>query len=190
MNTNNSNYLQEKVNHWWIPVIMGTLLLVATFYFVMQPVKTFLGLTILFGWLILVNGAFNFVFSLRNKKFFDGWLWYMMIGIIELILGLVLLLQPQLSAQSLILFAGFWMMFTAVSRISFSFVLKKLKVTNWWLTLVSGIITVLFSVLILVNPVFAIFGIVYLISIPIGVSGIMAILIGLQMRKLNQFLAS
>ncbi len=114
----------------------------------------------------------------------------MMIGIIELILGLVLLLQPQLSAQSLILFTGFWMMFTAVSRISFSFVLKKLNVTNWWLTLISGVITVLFSVLILINPVFAIFGIVYLVSIPIGISGIMAILFGMQMRKLNQFLAS
>ncbi len=177
--------LVNKIRHWWIPVLLGALLVVSSFYIAAQPVEAFIGLTLLFGWLIIFNGISNIVFALRNRNFFEGWQWNLMFGIFETVLGIILIFQPHLSAESLMLFTGFWLMFSAISRISFSWVLKKMSVQDWWLSLISGIIMLIFSVLIIINPVFAVISIVYLISIPIAILGFLAILFGFQIRKLN-----
>ncbi len=175
----------HKTNHWWIPVLTGAALVTVSIIFMTRPVSAFLGFALVFGWLIFLTGIMNTVFAIRNRKFFYGWVWYLMIGIFEVLIGAAMLFQPQLSAQSLIFFTGFWLMFTSVSRISFSLVLKKLEVSTWWVTLVSSILTVLLSFLIIIYPVIGILSIVYLISFPLLVTGIIAILFGFQLKFLN-----
>ena len=78
-----------------------------------------------------------------------------------------------------------WMMFTAISRISGAFVLKKLGDSFWLGYLILGILTFLFSFLIIINPVFAVFAIVYSVAIPIILSGITIMYFGFQLKKLN-----
>jgi len=177
--------INSKVNQWWIPVLTGIALVLVSLFFMTNPVGTFLGFAILFGWLIFTNGGMNMVFAIRNRHFFDGWIWYLMIGVFEMLLGAALLFQPDLSAESLILFTGFWLMFTAVSRISFSLVLKKMEVSNWWITLLSAILTIILSFLIIVNPIVGMISIVYLVSLPLFISGVMAILFGFQLKSIN-----
>jgi len=177
--------LTNKIKHWWMPVVLGTLLAISAFYIASQPVGAFIGLALLFGWLILFNGVSNITFAIRNKNHFEGWLWHLMIGIFEIVLGFILVFEPKLSAESLMLFTGFWLMFSAISRISFSWVLKKMEVKDWWISLVSGIIMLIFSILVIINPVFAIISIVYLVSIPIAILGFMLILFGFQIKKIN-----
>jgi uncharacterized membrane protein HdeD (DUF308 family) len=177
--------LIKKVNQWWIPVLVGISLSAISLFLMSQPLGTFLGLTIVFGYVIFLSGAFNVVFAIRNRQFFDGWVWYLMIGVFEIFLGTALLFQPQLSAESLVLFTGFWLLFTAVSRISFSFVLKKMDVTTWWVNLLGAIFTLFFAFLIIINPIIGMFSVVYLVTIPMFVSGIVAIYFGLQLKVIN-----
>lgn len=177
--------LENKINKWWIPVLIGVSLSAIALFLMSQPVGTFLGLTIVFGWLIFMSGVFNMVFAIQNKKVFDGWVWYLMIGIFEIILGIALLLQPQLSAESLIIFTGFWLLFSAASQISFSLVLKKMEVTTWWVNLLAAIFTMFFAFLIIINPLVGMFSVVYLVTIPLFISGLIAIYFGIQMKKLN-----
>lgn len=177
--------LTNQIRHWWIPVLIGAVLVVSSFYIASQPVEAFISLTLLFGWLISFNGISNIIFAIRNRIFFEAWHWNLMFGIFEIILGIILILRPHLSAESLILFAGFWLMFSAISRISFSWALKNMDIRYWWLSLVSGIIMLVFSIFVLINPYFAIISIVYLISIPIAILGFLAILFGFQIRTFN-----
>jgi len=177
--------LTYKIKHWWIPVLLGALLVTSSFYIASQPVATFITLTLFFGWLIAFNGVSNIVFAVRNRNFFDDWKLNLMFAILETILGIVLILQPHLSAETLMFFTGFWLMFSAISKITFSWMLKKMAIKEWWLILIFGVIMLIFSVLIIINPVFAIASIVYLISIPMGILGVVAILFGFQIRKFN-----
>jgi len=176
----------NKINYWWIPVLTGVFLIALSIFFISKPVSAFLGFTVLFGWMIFTDGGMNLIFAIRNRKIFDSWIWHLLIGIFEILVGVVLLFQPQISAESLILFAGFWLMYSAVSKISYSFVLKKSGTKNWWFTLISGIITFIFAFFMIANPVLGIFGIVYLTSLTILISGITALIFGLQIRKLNK----
>ncbi|WP_456424590.1 HdeD family acid-resistance protein [Lutibacter sp.] len=177
--------LTNKIKHWWIPVLLGALLVTGSFYIASQPVATFITLTLFFGWLIAFNGVSNIVFAVRNRNFFNDWKLNLMFAILETVLGVVLILQPHLSAETLMFFTGFWLMFNAISKIIFSWMLKKMTIKEWWLILISGVIMLIFSILIIINPVFAIASIVYLVSIPMGILGIIAILFGFQIRKFN-----
>jgi uncharacterized membrane protein HdeD (DUF308 family) len=177
--------LIEKINQWWIPVLVGVSLSSVALFLMSQPIGTFLGLTIVFGYVIFLSGAFNIAFAIRNRHFFDGWIWYLMIGVFEVFLGTALLFQPKLSSESLILFTGFWLLFTAVSRVSFSFVLKKMNVSTWWLNLLGAIFTLFFAFLIIINPIIGMFSLVYLVTIPMFVSGIIAIYFGIQLKGIN-----
>ncbi len=178
--------MKEQINQWWLPVVVGVLLTFTSIFLITQPVGAFLGLTILFGWLIFTSGGFNFAFAIRNRKTYSFWVWDLMIGIFEMVIGAALLFQPELSAESLILFTGFWLTFSGVARISGSFMLKKLGVSNWWVNLLSGILTLIFSFLIIINPIFGMFSVVYLVAIPMFISGIIGIVFGIQLKKLNE----
>ncbi len=177
--------MKDKINQWWVLVLIGLVLTATGIFLLSRPVGTFLGLTIIFGWIIFSVGGMNLVFAIKNKNYFEDWKWYFLLGIIEMFLGVALLFQPQLSASSLILFTGFWMMFTAISRINGSIVLKKLGDPYWSVYLIVGILTFLFSFLIIINPIFAMFALVYSVAIPIILSGISIIYFGFQLKKLN-----
>jgi uncharacterized membrane protein HdeD (DUF308 family) len=190
INTNDINYkkgekFMMKINEWWIPTLVGIILIFMGLFFMLQPKETFMVLTAVFGWLIFTIGGFNTVFALRNRNYFEGWYIYLIIGLLEAVLGAIMLFQPELSATSIIMFAGFWLTFIAIARISLAFWLKKAEISNWWLSLLSGIIMLFFSILILINPVIGMFSIVYLISIPIIMAGLLSLLFGLQLKQFN-----
>lgn len=178
MKTNNT------LKEWWIPVLTGIALVFISIFFMMLPLETFLVFTILFGWMIFANGGFNTVFAIRNRHVFERWYLFLIIGLLEMVIGAVMLFQPELSANTLILFTGFWLTFSAITRIVLSFWMKKEKVSNWWLLLISGIILLIFSISILINPLIGIISIVYLVSIPIFVTGVMSIIFCFQLKKL------
>ncbi len=178
--------IKNKINQWWLPALTGLALIALSIFFISQPVKVFLGLTVLFGWLIFTRGGINIVFAVRNRKIIDNWIWQLMIGIFEILAGIALLFQPKLSAESLILFAGFWMMFSAISEINFAFILKKSQITNWWISLISGILTLIFSFFMITNPVFGVLSIVYLTSFAIFTAGSSALILGIQFKKFNK----
>jgi uncharacterized membrane protein HdeD (DUF308 family) len=174
------------INKWWMPVLLGVALFLVSILIMSQPMNAFIGFSMVFGWFILFNGVMNIIFAAQNRKVFDDWIWYLLLGIFEVIIGGALLFQPQMSAEALLLFAGFWMMFVAVSRISTAFLFKKLDFPFWWLSLISGILIFIFSFLILINPLIGALSIVYLIAIPLMIYGAIAIYFGLEIRRFNK----
>ncbi|HFX17984.1 MAG TPA: hypothetical protein ENK64_02440 [Flavobacteriales bacterium] len=180
--------LQANVKHWWMPVLTGSLLILASLLMIIFPVPTFAGLAILFGWSLFVYGGFNFVFAVRNRHSFKGWIWYLMFGLIEMALGAYLLFQPALAAEALVLYLGFWFTFIGVSRISFSFVMKDMGIKNWGWTLAGGILLLILAFLIILNPILGMFSAVYLVSFAVFLTGLLAISFGWEIKKLNDAL--
>jgi len=180
--------LQANVKDWWIPVLTGSLLVFAAFLMIFFPVTSFAGLAVLFGWGLFAQGGFNFVFAVRSRHAFKGWIWYLMFGLIEMALGAYLLFQPELAAQALILYLGFWFTYIGISRISFSFVMKDMGIKNWGWTLIGGILLLILAFLVILNPIFGLFSVVYLVSFSIFLIGVLAISFGWELKKLNNLL--
>ena len=180
--------LQANIKHWWLPVLTGSLLIIASLLMIIFPVATFAGLAVLFGWSLFVYGGLNFIFAVRNRDVFHGWIWYLMFGLIEMALGAYLLFQPALAAQALVLYLGFWFTFIGISRISFSFVMKDMGIKNWGWTLFGGILVLFLAFFIILNPIIGMFSAVYLVSFATFVTGLLAVSFGWELKKLEKLL--
>ncbi len=183
MNTNYS--IQNQFKDWWMPALGGAILVFLSLFMLFSPKFTFIGLSILFGWYIFISGGFNLAFGIRSRKFFQGSIWYTIFGLIEMTIGTILLFKPALAAETLILFLGVWLAFMGTSRMSFSFVLKKMEIRNWWWTFIGGLLTLLLSIYVIINPIVGVITTVYLVSLSILIIGILSMGFGWQLKKLN-----
>jgi len=180
--------LQANIKHWWLPVLTGSLLIIASLLMIIFPFATFAGLAVLFGWSLFVYGGLNFIFAVRNRKVFHSWIWYLMFGLIEMAFGAYLLFKPGLAAEALVLYLGFWFTFIGISRISFSFVMKDMGIKNWGWTLLGGILVLFLAFFMILNPGVGALTAVYLVSFAIFVTGLLAVSFGWELKKLEKLL--
>ncbi len=174
----------SKVHQWWWPLIMGILMLLFSFYLLFMPVPAFLGISIFFASLIFASGIIHLIFSLSNRKIIGGWGWYLAMAIFEILVGLAMIFQPGLAMTTVIIFAGFWLMFRSVMGISLAWEMKKTGIGNWGWSMFWSILTLIFSFIILINPVIGVLGVVVLTAIPIMFIGILAIMISFIFKNL------
>ncbi|NOX85157.1 MAG: hypothetical protein GXO86_04195 [Chlorobi bacterium] len=113
-----------------------------------------------------------------------GWGWQFASGIIDVLIGSVLITYPELTMKILPFIVGFWLMFSGGIAIGVSFEIKSLGAKSWeWLFLL-GILTIIFSFILIINPVFGGLTIVYMTSISfIFLPGIFQTISFFQIKK-------
>jgi len=169
--------------HWWMPVLFGITLIIVALLKIYEPSKGFIAIKIIMGWLIFTNGLGNTAYAIKNKK---EWLWYLLIGIVEIGLGAAIVLYPTLFARTFVIFVGFWFVLTSISRISLALSLKRSGESSWWIFLISGIIIGLLSILVIANPIFAKLYLVYFVALALLLVGYTAIRFGIQIKKTKE----
>ncbi len=180
--------VNNKIKQWWTPLIWGILFVVFAIFMLFKPVEALVGLTAFFIASMLVSGIFNIAFAIGNRKTMDHWMWHLFSGILDLLIGGILLAKPHISVAVLVLYVGFWMMFRGVANISMSITFKKIGLKYWWVTLLGGILTVIFSFLMIVNPAFGAMSVVLLTSLAIMTTGWLGIILAFKLKKVNKML--
>jgi len=174
----------SKVSQWWWPLVMGIIMILFSFSLLFLPIPAFLGISLFFSALILASGITNLIFSIKNRAVIEGWGWYLIIGIFEILVGLAMIFQPGLAMTTVVIFTGFWLMFRSILNINMAIELKKVGIKNWGWTLFWAILTLLFSFFILINPVIGIVSVIVLTAIPIMFLGFAAILFSLIFKNI------
>lgn len=147
--------IRNSVKHWYIPLIIGILLILLGFYTITTPLTSFLALTLLFSWSFIITGLLEIIFAIQNKDEIEGWGWYLTGGILYTLFGILLLSNPAVSAMTLTFVVGFYIMFRSIQLMAFSFDLKNYGSKNWGWILIWAILGVIFSFILLWNPAFA-----------------------------------
>ncbi len=180
-----SQEVKRSVKNWWLFVVLGIFFIIGGIWVMTTPLESYITLAIFFSVMIFVNGIFDIVFSISNSNMLKGWGWHLAGGILEVLMGIVLMIHPGLTMAILPLMLGFWLMFGAVSTISGAFDLKSYYVKGWGWVLVLGILLMIFSFMVIANPIFGAKSIVIMTSIAIIIYGVSYITIGLQLKKVK-----
>jgi uncharacterized membrane protein HdeD (DUF308 family) len=178
-----------KAHQWWWLLILSILILILGFVVLFNPLTSFVALSIFFTWTILFSGFFNLFFALRNVKTMDSWIWFLLLGILEIVISIALFLQPHISQLALILYVAFWLTFKGVMSLSYSFELKKFGFKDWWVILLGGIATLILAFLMLIRPIFSVIAVVYLAGFSLLTAGTFGIWLSLQLKNLEGKLA-
>lgn len=179
---------QSAIKNWWISLLIGVLYIIAGVWVFQTPLASYISLSILFSAFILVSGVFQIAFAISNRNEIQGWGWYLAGGIIDLIIGILLITHPLMTMAILPFYVGFWLLFQGFMAIGLSFQLKSVSVPSWGWLLFLGILTLLFSFLLLANPVFAGLSIVYMTAMAFVTAGVFRIILAFNLKKLKNSL--
>lgn len=177
--------IKKTVKHWYVPAIIGVLLIVFGIYIFTTPLETYGTLTMLFSLSFLFSGIAEILFSVQNRKIIEGWGWYLTGGIFNSVIGLMLLSRPEISAFTLPLVVGFTLMFRSIQGLGFSFELKNYGSLKWGNLAIASILGLVFSIILLFNPIFTGISLVVMTALAFIFSGITGIVLGFQLKKLK-----
>ncbi|MBQ9833804.1 MAG: DUF308 domain-containing protein [Bacilli bacterium] len=95
-----------------------------------------------------IGSTFNY-FSKATLKIFNFNLLY---GIVSIVLGLLILINPFTLVNIITIIFGAWLCVSGLVKVNYAFNFKKVKEDSWLLTFVIGILTLIFGIVVIVNP--------------------------------------
>lgn len=176
--------VKNTIKYWWIYFLIGVLFILGAFYIFSVPDASYLSLSILFSVLILFDGIGSILLALSNRNM-EGWGWQLAGGIISTLIGFSLVLHPALSLAMLPLFVGFWILLRGSFITGISFDLKKQGSDGWGWILLLGVLTILFGIAMILNPLFGATMILSFTAVSFIFFGIAVIFISLKLRKVK-----
>ena len=178
--------LVTTIKNWWLFLVIGILMFIGGIWVVRTPVASYVTLAWLFGVLVLADGIFYIVFSLSNIRRLTGWGWYLAAGILELLIGIYLLMNPVILLTILPFVVGFWLLFRGITLISSSLELKGHSIPGWGWVLTLGILLTVISFWMIVDPTFGAMNVIILTSFALLSLGISYILLAFKLKKIKK----
>ncbi len=173
---------------WWLVLVQGIAAVVFGLLAIFHTVGTVKALVVLFGIYAIVDGLLALAASVGQGQGGRGWLVFQ--GIMGIVIGIVALRFPRASVLALLLVIAVWALAIGLVQIFGSFQAKALGGSGWGWILASGIVNVLFGLLLVVNPVTGVTAILWIVGIYAVIFGIMLIGSAFAARSLLKDLAS
>lgn len=179
--------IRNTVKHWYVSAIIGVLFIAFGLYVFTVPVEAYESLVLLFSLSFLISGILDIWFSVENRDELEGWGWYLASGILSLLIGILLFAKPLTAAAVLPVFVGFVLLFRSFQGLGFAFELKNYGVMNWGNLAILSVLGIVFSIILLANPIFTGLSLVVFTALTFIFVGISAIVLSFQLKKLKTF---
>lgn len=178
--------LNSAIKNWWLSIILGVLYIALAIWLFVNPLASYMALAIVFSIFMFVSGIFEIIFAVSNRARLTSWGWYLAGGIIDLLIGIMLLSSPGLSMAVLPFILAFWLMFRGFSGIGHAMDLKRFGSSSWGWYLAIAILAVLCSIGIIWVPAAGAFTFVFMVAYALILFGIFRIVVGVELKKLKK----
>ena len=190
----NVTYLIERskqaVRYWWLMLLIGIALFVLGILVFIYPAQSYVSMAVLFGWSILAAGILEVVLSASSDHFVTGRGWMLAGGVIQIILGLILVFNVALSAVTLPIVLGFWLLFRGFSTIGLGGDMRAMGISGAGWTIVGGVLLLLCALWMLFQPlVFGTAFVVVWLGVALLFAGVSAMALSFQLRTAHRCLA-
>ena len=177
---------KEFIKHWYIVLIVGIIFTVFGIRVISTPEAAFVSLSILLSIAFLITGILEIISSIDLQNRFDGWEQSVAIGIFDVIIGLIIPMQSEISIVVLQLMVGFVILYRSIMGINWLIGMNDYDVPGWsWLLFIS-IISGALSILILGKPAFVEMTISLLTGLALISIGIFYICLSLAIKKITK----
>lgn len=179
---------RQAIRYWWLILLVGILFAVTRCVVFAYPAESYLALTLLFGIVIFVSGIFQTVLAATNRHYITGWGWLLASGIIEIVLGVILMFNPGISAVTLSIFFAFWLIFRGFTMIGLGADMNRMKVGGAVWTIVTGILLMIIAVFMLVQPLtYGTSMVIIWTGVSLIFAGIAAAVFAFQLKNMHKY---
>jgi uncharacterized membrane protein HdeD (DUF308 family) len=167
--------------NWWAIALRGGVAIIFGILAWAMPGVTLAALMLLYGSYALVDGVFSVIAAVRGRSG-AGPSWTLLLaGLASIAAGLVTLLMPGLTAIVLVYVIAAWAMVRGVLEISAAVRLRRDITNEWWLGL-SGALSIIFGVLLMLAPGAGAVAMVWWIGTWSMVLGLVLVVLGVRLR--------
>jgi uncharacterized membrane protein HdeD (DUF308 family) len=177
--------LEKFTHNWWMFAVRG---IVAVFFGILAlvwPKETILALVLLFGAYALVDGIFAVFAGIASRRYFKRWWAVLLEGVAGVVLGLLTLLWPNITALILLYFIAAWALVTGIFEIVAAIQLRR-EITGEWMLILGGLSSIVFGVLLFAFPGAGAMSVVWLIGVYAIVFGLSEIIFAFRLRGLRR----
>lgn len=188
------DYVNEFVDRWneeikrakIAMIVVGVLLAVAGVACLASPADLYAVIQIIAGVLIIARGIGEIVAYAKTPEFFrDGVM--LATGILECLVGVLLLMLPSyVTAGTLVFLLATLLVMSGIERLSINRHMRFFRIVPPAGGTAIGVINIVFGLLFLMAPAFASVVLSYTVGIYLIVAGVMLVIEGATMKKIER----
>ncbi len=173
--------LETLKGGWWLLVLRGVAAVLFGVLAFVYPGMTAQVLVILFGAYALVNGLFTLGLAIRAPKGTPGTGTLVLLALTGIAAGTVTFFYPGITAISLLAVIATWAILTGIFEIVVAIKLRQ-ALSNEWMLILSGVLSVVFGVLVIAKPSAGALSIIWLIGIYAILYGILMLTVAFKIK--------
>jgi uncharacterized membrane protein HdeD (DUF308 family) len=167
---------------WWLIVLRGICALLFGVLAFVWPGITLVALVVLFGAFALANGIFSLMTSVQLPSGTSGRGSLGFQGVLSILAGGLTFFYPGLTAVSLLFVIAAWAIITGIAEIVFAVKLRQV-LPDEWLLILSGLLSVVFGVLLFAQPGAGALSVVWIIGGYAIVYGVSLLVAAYRLKK-------
>ncbi|HPF51795.1 MAG TPA: DUF308 domain-containing protein [Draconibacterium sp.] len=182
MNTTN---VRSSKKYWWIPFLSGFIFLLFGIWFLIAPLESFQSLAIVFGIIMFISGILELYIFIKSEKGFMNNLSFLLGGVLNIVLAILLIVNPRTILLIISILIGFWLIFKGGEQIKRAINLRKNKNPVWKRVLTLGILMTVVAAILLWHPEVIGFTIALWTSIAFIMIGVFRIYLALRLKAVK-----
>ncbi|KAA6440912.1 HdeD family acid-resistance protein [Dyadobacter flavalbus] len=176
----------SSLKQYYFYLFLGIILSGIGIWILIKPIDPYNTLSNLLMTSFVVIGILEIFYSIFNRREIDNWGWSLASGTVSLLIGALLFAHPMVTMTILPVYVGFGIFFRSIMAVSWSFNLKSKKVENWSYLLSLSILGVIFSFIIILNPVLRGITVIFYTGLAFMIIGITNIYLAIRLKKDQQ----
>lgn len=177
--------LGELPRHWWVVALRGLAAIVFGILTFIWPNISLAVLILFFGAYAIVDGVLGLYAATQSR---GEHVWAPVLeGLLSIAAGLVAFFWPGVTALALLFVIATWAILTGVIEVYAAIRLRRV-IDNEWALVLSGVLSVVFGILLLVQPGAGVLTVVWLIGGYAIAFGIAMLVFAFRLRDVSQHL--
>jgi uncharacterized membrane protein HdeD (DUF308 family) len=177
----NHLFMMVLVKNWWALALRGLTGIAFGVFIIARPATALTALVLVFGAYAFMDGVFSVIAALRGARRDRSWWALLLSGLAGMLVGLGAFVLPALTALVLLYVIALWAVVTGVLEVTAAVRLRE-QIAHEWLLGLSGVLSILFGVLIMIAPAAGALAVVLLIGAYTIVSGLVLLALGFRLR--------
>ena len=181
--------LDTICRRWWVMLLRGLAAIVIGFAAIAMPGITLVALVALFATFSIIDGLYGIFLGFRGEA--DGTVWWTMVllGLLALAAGIVAIFYPGLTLNVAVTIIAISALVRGAFEIYAAIRLRH-EIDDEWILGLSGVMSVIFGLLIMWRPGAGLIAIALLIGAYMMALGVFGVALSLRLRKMGQSLGT
>ncbi len=180
--------LKTMTGYWWLFAIRGVAAIVFGILAFAWPGLTLALLVALFAAFAIVSGVSLLVSFVQGRSGSGGdAIWTAVIGVVDVLAGIVAFILPGITALSLLYLVAAWAIIIGALQVYWAIRLRRVIEGELW-TAIGGVISIAFGIYLAVLPGAGLLSLVWLVGIWAILFGLAALMFAWRLRQLGHAL--